>query len=256
MLPSIISDARAQSLGERTSQLGVTMFRRASRSMALLLAAASTAILVSGCGGSAATPTAPATGGPAATASPASESPGSSGTAAASGSPEESLSPSPTENLGLQHVDAALEDKLPNIIGNVQLEKMSMPLSTYIHSSQGNDKILYTPWLVPFGKTPDDINIAIAVDLTQTENFFEQAIQVPGASAASLANGFAQVARDKKWPVDIRSVAAKSVLEITDPKVDAAGGLGTAYVYASGDVLYVIVTDDPSLLVEALIKLP
>jgi hypothetical protein len=190
----------------------------------------------------------------------ATESPASSGSPSESGSGSSgSPGASPTDNLGLQHVDAALEAKLPNIIGNVQLEKMSLPLSTYIASSQGGDKALYTPWLVGFGKTPDQVNIAIAADLTQTENFFEQAVEVPGATAATLSDSFAAEARAKNWPVSTKlesSGLPKTVLEIIDPAVRDAGGLGTAYVYAHGDVLYIVVTDDPALLIEALIKLP
>jgi hypothetical protein len=180
-------------------------------------------------------------------------SPSASGSALPSVSPSPSLSPSP--DLGLPHVDAALEDKLPGTIGGIQLEKFSMPLSNYMASSNGGDKVLYTPWLVKFGKSPDQIDLAEANDLTQTENFFVQAIQVPGVDAASLTGGFASAARNEKWPVTPKSVAATSVLEIVDPATDAAGGLGTAYVYARGDIMYIIVTDDESLLVEALIDL-
>jgi hypothetical protein len=224
--------------------------------IAMLVGLGAAAILAAGCGGSVATPSAGSTSSRPASARPSASAPSSqspSGSPGDSSSP--SASPSPTEGLGLQHVDAKLEDKLPGMIGNVQLEKFSLPLSTYIRSSQGGDKVLYTPWLVPFGKSPDDVNIAIAADLTQTENFFVQAVEVPGQTSAALSTGFAAVARDKKWPVSIRSVADKTVLEITDPTVESAGGIATAYVWASGDILYVIVTDDPNLLVEALIKL-
>jgi hypothetical protein len=262
MLASISSAARE---GRRTSQLGVTMSRRPSQLAALLLPVVAAAVLVAGCGSSA-SPTAqpdlesaaPSTAG--SPSSAGSDSTVPSGSPAVSGSgPAASAVASPTDNLGLQHVDTALEGKLPNIIGNVQLEKMSLPLSTYIASSQGGDKALYTPWLVGFGKTPDEVNVAIATDLTQTENFFEQAIEVPGATAAVLSSSFSAEARARNWPVSTlleSSGLPKTVLQITDPEVNAAGGLGTAYVYASGDVLYIVVTDDASLLVEALIKLP
>jgi hypothetical protein len=240
------------------------MSRRPSQ-LAALLPVVAAAVLVAGCGSSA-SPTAqpdlrsaevsasvPPSSAPSDSTAP-SGSPGASGSGA-SGSP----SPSPSEDLGLQHAAPDLEAKLPNIIGNVQLEKMSLPLSTYIASSSGGDKTLYAPWLVGFGKTPDEVNIAIATDLTQTENFFEQAIEVSGATASDLSDSFAAEARAKNWPVSTKPESSglpKTVLQITDPAVKAAGGLGTAYVYASGDVLYVVVTDDVSLLIEALIKLP
>lgn len=234
------------------------MIRRPDSYVSALIGIGLAAVLAAGCGSATvtasptATQTVPSTPipTPMAATTPAS-SPSASGSALPSVSP--SLSPSP--DLGLPHVDAALEDKLPGTIGGIQLEKFSMPLSTYMASSNGGDRVLYTPWLVKFGKTPDQIDLAEANDLTQTENFFVQAIQVPGVDAASLTGGFASVARNEKWPVTPKSIAATSVLEIVDPATDAAGGLGTAYIYARGDIMYIIVTDDESLLVEALIDL-
>jgi hypothetical protein len=251
MLASSISDASAQS-GERAISIGVTMIRRPHQFFTTLLGVGCTGILLAGCAG--ATPASP---------TPSSPTIRPTATRAASlvSSPSVSAapsdSPSPTENLGLPHVNAALEDKLPGIIGGIQLEKFSWPLSTYVASLKGTgDSALYTPWLVKFGKTTGDVDMAVAADLTQTENFVAHAIEVPGVDAAALNGGFADEARKDKWPVSPKQVGPKNVLEIIDPVTTAAGGLGTAYVYAQGDVLYVVVTDDPALLLEALIKLP
>jgi len=211
---------------ERTISIGVTMNRRPSPTFATLLGIGIGigAILLAGCGGAApnSSPAAQAT-----TRQTAPATPSPIQASSPSGSTTPSASPSPTEDLGLAHVNAALEDKLPGIIGGIQLEKSSMPLSTYIASDPGGDKILYAPWLVKFGKTPDEIDLAVSADLTQTENFFVQAIEVPGVDAASLTGGFASVARSNKWPVTPRAIGPVSVLEIVDPVMDAAGGLGT-----------------------------
>jgi hypothetical protein len=240
------------------------MIRRPASFASALLGIGLAAVFAAGCGSATVTasptaaqtvrttPTATATTTP--TTTPAA-TPASSPSASESASPAVSPSPSPTPDLGLGHVNAALEDKLPGVIGGITLEKFSMPLSTYMASSAGGDKILYTPWLVKFGMNPDQIDLAVAADLTQTENFFVHAIQVPGVDAAALTGGFAAVARKAGWPVTPKSIAATSVLEIVDPATDAAGGLGTAYIYAKGDIMYVIVTDDASLLLEALIDL-
>ena len=236
---------------EAATSIGVTMIGRPISNLAMLLGIGLAATLLAGCGG--AVPSAPSTT-PAASRPTA--SPATTRTPSASLSAAPSASPGPTEDLGLKHVNATLEDKLPGVIGGVQLEKSSMPLSTYLASDPGGDKILYTPWVVKMGKSTDDIDLAVAVDLTQTENFFVQAIQVPGVDAATLADGFANVARQNKWPVSSKTVGPKSVFEIIDPAAAAAGGLSTAYVYANADVLYVVVTDDQDLLLEALFKLP
>ncbi len=235
------------------------MIRRPASFASALLGIGLAAVFAAGCGSATVTasPTAAQTIRPTPTATTTpSATPASSPSASESASPAVSPSPSPTPDLGLGHVNAALEDKLPGVIGGITLEKFSMPLSTYMASSAGGDKILYTPWLVKFGMNPDQIDLAVAADLTQTENFFVQAIQVPGVDAAALTGGFAAVARKAGWPVTPKSIAATSVLEIVDPATDAAGGLGTAYIYAKGDIMYVIVTDDVSLLIEALSKLP
>jgi hypothetical protein len=249
MLGSTICDASARP-GERTISIGVTMSRRPGSFLMTLFGIGVAGLFVAACGEAITTPspTAQATPGPTATAT---------GSSTPSGSVVPSPSPVPTADVGLPHVNAALEDNLPETIGGVDLSKLSMPLSTFIASYKAGANVLYTPWLVKFGKTPDEIDIAVASDLLQTENFVVQAIQVPGVDAASLLGEFAAVARQNKWPVTPpKTIGPKSVLEIMDPATNAAGGLGTAYVYANADVLYLVVTDDPSLLLEALIKLP
>jgi hypothetical protein len=153
-------------------------------------------------------------------------------------------------------VDAALEAKLPDTIGGVQLEKLSYPLSSYLAPLKGGgDSVLYTPWLVQFGKNADDINMAVASDLTNTEQYTLQAIEVPGVGAAALTSGFVAVAQKQGWPVGPASIASVSVMEIVDPVTTGAGGHGTAYIYSQGDIMFVIVTDDISLVVETLAKL-
>jgi hypothetical protein len=228
------------------------MHRRLSPFNSKLLGIGFAAILVAGCGAAAA-PSPTAKPAPRPTGTPAS-------TQASSPVPTESavpsVSPSPAATLPLPHVDAALEDKLPDTIGGVQLEKLSWPLSTYIASLKGGgDSVLYTPWLVNFGKNADDIDMAVASDLTETENFTIQAIEMPGISAASLTSEFASVASKQGWPTSPMSVGPVSLTEIVDPATTAAGGLGTAYIWAQGDIMYVIVTDDLSLVVEALAKI-
>ena len=242
------------------------MIRRSSATLSTLLGAALTIVSVAGCGSATATATPASTrsaittvapsGGPIASTSPAAPtgSVGASGSAAASGSG--AVSGCGSLDLGLAHIDASLEDLLPSTIGGVCLEKFSLVLSAYVASDPaGGDKPLYAPWLVKFGKTPDDVNMAITADLAQppTVNFNIHAIKVPGVSAATLSSSFSEVARAAAWPVTSHPnyLPGKSILEITDP---TTGRLG--YVYASGNVFYAIITDSQDLLNEALYKLP
>ena len=139
--------------------------------------------------------------------------------------------------------------------GGVCLEKFSLTLSAYMSSTTGGDRTLYTPWLVKFGKTADDVNMAVASDLSQTVNFTAHAIEVPGVAAATLSSSFADVARAASWAVNTKSIAGVQVLEIIDPKSASAGGVSAGYVYAKGDVLFTIIADTDSLVTEAMIKL-
>jgi hypothetical protein len=233
------------------------MIRRSRTTMSALLGAAMIAAFVAGCG--TATTTAPVlsarpTVSPtvAVAASLGAPSAGASGSAA-SGSPFQS----PTNDFSCgPHLDAKLEDLLPSTIGGVELEKCSMALSAYIASTSGGDDALYAPWLVKFGKIPDDVTLAVAVDLTGQENFIVHAIKVPGVADATMSSTFADVARKAGWPVETKTVATKTVLQMIDPTAAASGGLSVGYVFAKDSVLYTVITDDSSLLLEALIKLP
>jgi len=164
-----------------------------------------------------------------------------------------------TDPLSLPHANAKLEDLLPTIIGGVCLQKLSFTLQAYMNSTSGGDNGLYPTWLVKFDKTPAEVIMAIAADLTGQENFVMHAIQVPGADAEALSSTFAVVATNAGWAVTSHSnlmSTGKTVLEIIDPVAKAAGGLSAGYVYARGDVLYTIITDSQSLLLETLIHMP
>jgi hypothetical protein len=211
-----------------------------------LLAAA---LFAGACGGASATPSSTATP----KVSPTRASAAPSVSARASGSAAASAGASGS-TIGLPHVNAALEDLLPDTIGGIALVQFSEPLSTLVANSQGGEKNLYGPWLVKFGKTADDVDVAIGVDWTSQIDFHVLAIAVPGVAAATLSSTFGDTARSAGWPVTARTVALKPVLEITDPTA-GSGVLAVGYVYAKDGLLFVIVTDDANLLVEALLKL-
>jgi hypothetical protein len=221
-----------------------------------LLAAAFVAVLVAGCANAKATPPPTrATTGSTQAVSVATPSPAGSGVAT-SGSPN----PSASDPSGLPHANSKLEALLPSVIGNVALSKYSVLLSAQIAGDPGGSSALFAPWLVKFGKTTSDVDIAIATDLRPTGgiNFAVYAVEVPGATAAALSQAYANVASASGWPVkSVSIVRDKATLEIIDPAAQAAGNaLFAGYVYAYNDVLYTITTDDADLLLEALIKLP
>jgi hypothetical protein len=251
--------------------IGESMIRSSNAVIRTFLGAVLVGAFVAGCGNAAATasPVFGRTSAPPASPSAGASAGSSAGTSAGlSASPHDSASDAaPTEeptldiSAGLAHYDAKFEDLLPGAIGGIPLSKLSMPLSTYIASLKCDsskpcgDKGLYAPWLVGFGKTPDDATLAAATDLTQTETITIEGFKVPGIDGAKLSAAFGAEARKAGWPVNQISVAGKSVLEIIDPARKALSLLSIGYVYAKGDVMYVVLTDSPDLLVESLIKL-
>jgi hypothetical protein len=229
------------------------MIRTSNRHLAVAFGALLVGVIVAGCGNDLATPSPSPT--PAPSAAPTA-SPSTAPSQTPAGSP--SASPASEPTLALPHVDAALEDLLPGIVGGISLEKWSWPLSSYLTSDTGGDKKLYTPWLVKLGTTPDKVDMAVASDLTQTERVVVEAIKVPGVDSGTLTRSFAQNASNAtpKWPVKSQTIAGKPVVQITDPVADANGDtLSSAYIFAKGNVLYLIITDSPSILLEVLIKI-
>jgi hypothetical protein len=229
------------------------MIRRSHSALQAVLATAFVAVLLAGCAAPKQSSTAGKTG-PAETVTPIPLYEGRTGSPATSVSPN----PSASDPLGLPHADLTLEGWLPASIGGVTLEKFSMTLSAYIASTPGGGvDALYSPWLVKFNMTTTQVVMAVATNLQSGINIMILAVRVPGAKATDLSAGFADVATKAGWPVRSVTIAKdKATLEIINPVEKAAGGLSAGYVYAHDDVLYTVITDDPALLLEALIKLP
>jgi len=229
------------------------MIRRFGPLNKALLGVGLVTMLAAGCGGTTptATPAQPASHAPTISAGPS----GTAGASAGHSSP--SVSPSPGQTYPLAHVDAALEDQLPSIIGGITLTKWSMPVSSYIASVTGGDTVLYAAWLVKFGMTPDEVDMALAVDLSGKEVANLRAIQVPGADAATLISGLADVATKAGWTnKTVTSLPKTPVHQIVDPTVDATKIANTAFVYAKGDIVFFVISDDLSVVIQALAALP
>lgn len=183
-------------------------------------------------------------------------------------SSEESITPGPTFHCGVAEPTATLlfnhdyprlKDKLPDIIAQVCLQKVSYVLSAYTSSPPAaGEKPLYAPWLKRFNTTPDKVGLALAVDVTEQIELDIRAIQVPGAIASELQTSFGEVATAAGWPVQPQPnyIPGKSPLLVIDPDTAVCRARCGDYVYASGDVLYVIHASDPNLISETMIWLP
>ena len=235
----------------------------------ILVGAVLAGLVVAGCGGATASPSAAArTAGPVAQVSSSAHS-SATAFATAPVAPSDSgplASPSAdaTQDVsaGLPHSAAALEKTLPGSINDTPLSKVSMPLSTYMASEQCTsdnpcaDKALYTPWAVGFGKTPDDVTFAAATDFTKTQSILVQAFELTGVDGAKLGSAFADQARKAGWAVSQKTVADKTVEELVDPARKNLDLLSIGYLYTSGNAMYIVSTADTLILVECLLKLP
>jgi hypothetical protein len=234
------------------------MVRRLDRFGTTLVGLGLVTLLVAGCGGttSTSTPSQTASQAPTVSVRP-SDTAGASGSVASASAASPTVSPSPGPTY-LAHLDAALEDQLPSVVGGLTLTKFSYPVSTYLASVTGGDSVLYAPWLVKFGKTPDAVDMAFAEDDLPPVHFNLRAIQVPGADATTLVAALSDVATKAGWPVTTNDYP-KQPLVITDPTADATKAADKAYVHAKGDVVFFVV-GNPSLdlasIVQALAALP
>jgi hypothetical protein len=228
------------------------MIRRFGPLNKALLGVGLVTMLAAGCGGTTPTPTSPQ---PSSNAPTISAHPSATTEASASQNAP-TTGPCPAQAY-LAHVDAALEDQLPSVIGGVCLTKWSMPVSSYMASVTGGDTVLYPAWLVKFGMTPDEVDMALAVDLGGHEVANLRAIQVPGVDAATLISGLSDVARKAGWANKMMTGLTKSpVLRIEDPTVDPTKTANTAFVYAKGDIVFFVISDDQLVVIQALAALP
>ena len=229
------------------------MVRRLFRLNSTLVELGLATMLVAGCGSQVPSSPSPGSYSPTVSTRPS----GTASESAGQASPTVSPSPGPTY---LAHLDAALEDQLPSVVGGLTLTKFSYPVSTYLASVTGGDSLLYAPWLVKFGKTPDAVDMAFAEDDLPPVHFNLRAIQVPGADPKALVAELSDVATKAGWPSKtVTSLPKTPVLQITDPTADATKTPNTAFVYAKGDIVFFVI-GNPSLdlvsIVQALAALP
>ncbi len=235
--------------------------RGISRALAVALSAVALAAAACGSGGTpsashqVATPGSTAT--PAVSASPVSASPSSPGN---SGSPGDSGSPgasgAQTCSLGA-HYDQSLEDMLPDQVGPYELCKGSYPLSMFLNSqTKTNDKALYTDWMTRLNAKPEDTPLAVAMDQTDSQTIAILAFKPAVAESARLLTTFKESLDKLHWPNDSVLLAEKPVVRATDVGGGANGMDATGYAYAKNGVLFLVVTEDSALALQAFIALP
>ncbi len=147
-----------------------------------------------------------------------------------------------------------LEKVLPSELGGEPLAKVSWPLDLLLRSTKTGDAKLYAAFATALGVDPIDVKFATATNYTERK-VLVTALEVPGGTTDRLTTAFKGAAKTVGWPLQEESIVGKSVMRVADTTVTDPNN-AIAYAYAKGDTLFVVVTDDASILAEALLKLP
>ncbi len=207
---------------------------------ALALAAGAVALVVAACGPSGST--AP-TSGAVATNAPATQAP-----VATPGGPTDGGLP--TFVLPSFNADVDLEALLPDELGGTATQKFSMAGDSFMGTGgQGSEEL--NAVLGQFGKSVADLSVGFA----GTDKIVVIAYQIEGVPASVVFPAFLAAAQqDAEVTITDVTIGGKAVKKA----VSADSEMGTTYVYASGDVLFIVGGDGVSeaLLTEAFQKLP
>lgn len=176
---------------------------------------------------------------------------GSSSTPLATPTPAASVSSSTPPN-DLPSEDPALEALLPDEIGGEATEKLSMRGDGLV--AAGSSDPTFAAFIERLDARPEDVGVAYAYTLESEVQAF--AYQVAGAAPDRLLDELqASVqaqdeASDVTWSdasVGGKDVRVGQAAQSTDASI---------YLYGSGDVVFIIVTDDAALAAEVAAGLP
>ena len=175
---------------------------------------------------------------------------GSSTVSVAPSTPAVSTAPSAPADLPSE--DPALEALLPDEIGGESTEKLSMRGDGLV--AAGSSDPTFAAFIERLDAQPDQVGVAYAYTLESEVQAF--AYQVEGVDTDRLVDELQasvqaqDAATDVTWSEDSlgdKQVRIGQAAEATDASI---------YLYGSGDVVFIIVTDDPALAAEVATGLP
>jgi hypothetical protein len=216
------------------------------------------AVALAACGGTAASPGAasPDAASPD-TASPAASDAGSPSAAASdAASPDVGASGSPAasaDTAGEPSADTAGEPcgdliaTLPATVGDLQMSATEVDPQTFIAT---NVNLQLTPMLAAIGRSPSDLEVAVANGTGPTGTLFINAVRIQGADAEALRGAFETAAAAAPGnEVSTGQVGTKDVVTVTT-------GSYTLQAYATGDTMYFVQSPDPALVEAGIEALP
>ena len=156
----------------------------------------------------------------------------------------------PFPTVGFHHDDTALEARLPTVVNGIALTVTSFDATSELTGDPAGERLI--AFLATQGRTAADLKIAEAFDPVNNAITLV-AWQAPGVDASALMNSMVLaglfVSKTASPPPNVpgsTTVGGKSVVQIPQ-----AGG-EVDDLYASGDVLIDVRTNDPSLAAQVL----
>jgi hypothetical protein len=150
------------------------------------------------------------------------------------------VAPGPDPTVPSMSADPELEALFPDSIGGAPLEVISVA-GAHVFSDP-EDQAAVVEFLGTLGKTLDDVSVAFAA----LPNGAIQAVRVAGADSTAFMEPLVQAIQGAEVETVPAQVAGKDVIHV--PAIPG-------YVYPSGDVVWVIQSEEP-VLSEVLAALP
>jgi hypothetical protein len=144
------------------------------------------------------------------------------------------------------HVDPALEKRLPRDLDGVMLQTESYSGPTWLKvADQIGAQVDFGRWLERLGKKPEDLTAAWA----KSDYVKVLAFRVEGVDADELMRSFVAVAAEDRWTAAKRTVADKQFTSLERPG-------DVRYQYVSGDTMYGLIPADDDELEALAAQLP
>jgi hypothetical protein len=197
-------------------------------------------------------------------------SPSGSPTSTPAATPTQASTPEPTEaateeqptdgtSPGLPNfnADPALEDQLPDEIRGTTLTKFSFRAADVLDEGAVDEETQrFLETITAMGASLDDVSLAVAADMSGGLNVQLIAFKVAGANADQLLAAIVAEAESDAGPGDQIGEANLGGKSVTTLLEASSSTEGTAYLYASGDTVYLAQSSDEALAGEVLAALP
>jgi hypothetical protein len=182
-------------------------------------------------------------------------SPSASVSAAASVAESESAAASASADASLPSEAQDLEALIPDQLGDLALQKSSMQGTQFLESGEADPET--EQFLQDLGVAPEDIAVAFgfgfSADALSNVGIF--VFRAEGADTNRLLDVFKESSntdRDEPLSWESQTVGGKDVQRTVDPEQNNQ----VVYLYATGDILFLVSATEDETAVEALEQLP